>query len=51
VLRRDVWKPVGRARLTNEEGVFMRTIRVKPGALFRIWSVSQRRFNQQRRIR
>ena len=35
---RNVWKPVGRARLTNDHGVFIRTIRVKPGALFRIWS-------------
>ena len=51
VLRKNVWKPVGRARLTNDDGVFMRTIRVKPGALFRIWSPSQRRFSQQLRIR
>jgi hypothetical protein len=51
VLRKNTWKPVGRARLTNDEGVFMRTIRVKPGALFRIWSVDQRRFSQQLRIR
>ena len=51
VLRRNAWKPVGRARLTNDEGVFMRTIRVKRGALFRIWSPSQRRFSQQLRIR
>ena len=51
VLKRNVWKPVGRARLTNDHGVFMRTIRVKPGALFRIWSPKQRRFSQQLRIR
>ena len=51
VLRKNTWKPVGRARLTNDEGVFMRTIRVKPGALFRIWSPDQRRFSQQLRIR
>jgi hypothetical protein len=51
VLRKNAWKPVGRARLTNDEGVFKRTIRVKPGALFRIWSVDQRRFSQQLRIR
>jgi hypothetical protein len=51
VLRRNVWRPVGRARLTNEQGVFVRTIRVKRGALFRIWSVEQRRFSQQLRIR
>ena len=51
VLKRNVWKPVGRARLTNDHGVFIRTIRVKPGALFRIWSPEQRRFSQQLRIR
>ena len=51
VLRKNVWKPVGRARLTNDDGIFMRTIRVKPGALFRIWSPSQRRLSQQLRIR
>ena len=51
VLRKNTWKPVGRARLTNDEGVFMRTIRIKPGALFRIWSPGQRRFSQQLRIR
>ena len=51
VLKRNAWKPVGRARLTNDHGVFMRTIRVKPGALFRIWSPDQHRFSQQLRIR
>ena len=51
VLRRNVWKPVGRARLTNDDGVFIRTIRIKPGALFRIWSPSQRRLSLQLRIR
>ena len=51
MLRKNVWKPVGRARLTNDDGVFMRTIRLKPGALFRIWSPSQRRFSLQLRIR
>jgi hypothetical protein len=29
----------------------MRTIRVKRGALFRIWSPKQRRYSQQLRIR
>jgi hypothetical protein len=51
VLRKNVWKPVGRTRLTNDDGVFIRTIRIKPGALFRIWSPSQRRFSLQQRIR
>jgi len=51
VLRKNAWEPVGRARLTNEQGVFVRTIRVKRGALFRIRSIEQRRFSQQLRIR
>ena len=51
VLRRNVWKPVGHARLTNDDGVLVRTIRIKPGALFRIWSPSQRRLSLQLRIR
>jgi hypothetical protein len=51
VLRKNAWRPVGRARLTNEQGVFVRTIRVKRGALFRIRDVEQRRFSQQLRIR
>jgi hypothetical protein len=42
---------VGRARLTNDNGIFMRTIRVKRGALFRIWSPTQRRYSLQVRVR
>ena len=38
VLRKNEWKPVGRVRLTNDHGVFIRTIRLKRGALLRIWS-------------
>ena len=33
VLAKNVWKPIGRDRLTNDHGVFIRTIRVKRGAL------------------
>ena len=51
ILRKNVWKPVGRARLTNDDGVFIRTIRLKRGALLRIWSPRQRRFSLQLRIR
>src|SRR5918996_4241309 len=47
VLRKNAWRPVGRVRLTNDHGVFMRTIRVKPGALFRVWSPKQRRYSLQ----
>jgi hypothetical protein len=51
VLRRNKWVPVGRARLTNDQGILMRTIRVKRGALFRIWSPTQRRASLQLRVR
>ena len=51
VLRRNRWKPVGRYRQTNGDGFFVRTIRVKAGALLRIRSPYQRRFSQQLRIR
>ena len=33
VLRKNVWEAVGHDRLTNDEGVFIQTIRLKPGAL------------------
>jgi hypothetical protein len=51
VLRRNAWKAVGRDRLTNDDGFFVRTIRLKRGALLRIWSPRQRRFSPQLRIR
>ncbi len=51
VLRRNVWKAVGPARLTDAAGVFVRTIRLKRGALLRVWSPGQRRFSLQLRIR
>jgi hypothetical protein len=51
VLRKNAWRPVGRVRLTNDNGIFMRTIRVKRGTLFRIWSPAQRRLSQQLRMR
>jgi hypothetical protein len=51
VLRKNVWKAIGRDRLTNEDGVFIRTIRLKRGALLRIWSPRERRFSLQLRIR
>jgi hypothetical protein len=51
VLRKNRWQPVGRARLTNDQGILMRTIRVKRGGLFRIWSPSQRRYSLQLRVR
>jgi hypothetical protein len=51
VLRRNVWRPIGRDQLTDEHGVFVRTIRVKRGALLRVWSPRQRRFSLQLRVR
>src|SRR4051812_25076003 len=51
VLHRNVWKAVGHDRLTNDDGVFTRTIRLKRGALLRIWSPRQRRFSLHLRIR
>ena len=51
VLRKNVWKAVGPDRLTNDDGVFIRTIRLKRGALLRVWSPGQRRFSLQLRIR
>ena len=51
VLHRNVWKAVGRDRLTNKAGVFTRTIRLKRGALLRIWSPRQQRFSLQLRVR
>jgi hypothetical protein len=51
VLHQNVWKAVGHDRLTNDAGFFIRTIRLKPGALLRIWSSRQERFSLQLRIR
>src|SRR5829696_2235244 len=51
VLKKNAWKAVGHDRLTNDQGVFTRSIRLKRGALLRIWSPTQRRFSLQLRIR
>jgi hypothetical protein len=51
VLHRNEWKLVGRARLTNNQGVFIRTIRLQRGSLLRIWSPRQRRLSLQVRVR
>ena len=51
VLHRSEWKPVGRVRLTNDAGIFVRTIRLKRGALLRIWSPRQRRLSLDLRVR
>ena len=51
VLHRNVWKAVGRDRLTDNAGVFVRTIRLKRGALLRIWAPREQRFSLHVRIR
>ena len=51
VLRRNAWKAVGHDRLTNDAGVFIRTIRLKRGALLRIWAPPRARYSLQLRIR
>jgi len=51
VLKKNAWVPVGHDRLTNEQGVFIRTIRLKRGALLRIWAPRQRRFSVELRVR
>ncbi len=51
VLHKNVWEPVGHDRLTNNDGFFVRTLRLKRGALLRIWAPRQRRFSLQLRVR
>ena len=51
VLHKNVWEAVGHDRLTNDDGVFVRTIRLKRGALLRIWSPRQHRYSLQLRVR
>ena len=51
VLQKNMWKPIRPVRLTNDDGVFVRKIRLKRGALLRVWSPGQRRFSLQLRIR
>jgi hypothetical protein len=51
MLRRNRWVAVGHDRLTNDHGVFIRTARLKRGALLRVWSPTERRYSLQLRIR
>jgi hypothetical protein len=51
VLKRNVWKTVGHVRLTNDEGFLVRTIRLKRGALLRVWAPPRRRYSLQLRVR
>ena len=51
VLRKNKWQPVAGTRLTNDNGVFVRTIRLKRGALLRVWSPRQRIYSLRLRVR
>jgi hypothetical protein len=51
VLHKNAWQAVGHDRLTNDGGFFVRTIRLKHGALLRIWAPRQRRYSVQLRVR
>jgi hypothetical protein len=51
VLHRSTWQRVGHARLTDSGGFFVRTLRLKRGALLRILSPRQNRLSQQVRVR
>jgi hypothetical protein len=50
VLHKNTWVPVGGVRTTNDQGVFIRTIRLKRGALLRVWSPRQRIFSVRLRV-
>jgi hypothetical protein len=50
ILRRNRWEAIGHDRLTNDGGFFVRTIRLKRGALLRVWSPRWHRFSLQLRI-
>jgi hypothetical protein len=51
VLQKNVWKAVGHDRLTNDDGIFVRSIRLKRGALLRVWAPPRQRFSLQLRVR
>ena len=51
VLHKNQWEAVGHDRLTNDDGFFIRTLRLKHGSLLRIWAPRQHRFSVQLRIR
>jgi hypothetical protein len=51
VLRRNHWQAVAGTRLTNDNGVFVRTIRLQKGSLLRVWSPKQRLYSLRLRVR
>ena len=51
MLRRNHWEAVAGTRLTNDNGVFVRTIRLQKGSLLRVWSPKQRLYSLRLRVR
>jgi hypothetical protein len=51
VLRKNRWEAVAGTRLTNDNGVFVRTIRLQKGSLLRVWSPTQRLYSLRLRVR
>jgi hypothetical protein len=51
VLHKNTWTPIAGTRLTNDNGVFVRTIRLPRGALLRVWSPRQRLYSLRLRVR
>jgi hypothetical protein len=51
VLHKSTWVAISGVRTTNNDGIFVRTIRLKRGSLLRIWSPRQRRYSLQLRVR
>ena len=51
VLRKSVWTPFGPERLTDADGVFVRTLRLERGALLRVSLPGQRRRSLPLRVR
>jgi len=51
VLKKNKWQSIAGLRLTNKNGVFVRTIRLKKGALLRAWSPKQRLYSLRLRVR
>jgi hypothetical protein len=51
VLRKNRWQPIGGVRLTNRDGVFVRTVRLRRGALLRVRVPPGLRFSVQLRVR
>ena len=51
VLHKNKWTPVGHDRLTNDAGIFVRTIRLERGALLRVQAPPRALFSLQLRVR